>query len=422
MNPLMKIPIALSVLILAAAASLRWYDSQRLTAVRESHAKLVAQAATLGIFPGASRRNDSTRDTRHGRRDDEINTTKVLAEFVAFAKEMEASGKALDSPVGADKQRMKEMMDRVSLLSPAQLKILITGVGVAKDLKDPLRLHLITFSLNLLTSDHPRTALEIFAESPNLLGNNTSLTACYVKSPLTNLAEEDPAAALEWIRKNTEKYPDRVMSAAKEGVISGIAENDPKLAFKALRELGLQDNYMALLILANAGKTPKIRTAIFAAIRDYQANSPEDQTAKMMTGIFTGKLASEGFAPATQWFAGANFTPSELETVVSSLSGSIKTDETSQWIDWVSEKRPAEKSERHIRKIVAKWTENDFQAAGKWLASTPASPTKNTAIRSYAETVSKYDPATATQWAMTLPPGPDRDATLKHIQDHLPAK
>jgi hypothetical protein len=64
-----------------------------------------------------------------------------------------------------------------------------------------------------------------------------------------------------------------------------------------------------------------------------------------------------------------------------------------------------------IHQIVRIWTETDYQAAGKWLATTPAGPTKNIAIRSYAETVSTLDPVTATQWAMTLPPGPDRDAT-----------
>jgi hypothetical protein len=83
---------------------------------------------------------------------------------------------------------------------------------------------------------------------------------------------------------------------------------------------------------------------------------------------------------------------------------------------------PTGNSVGHIEKLVRKWTKDDYQAAGKWLATTPASPTKNAAVRSYAETVSASDPATATQWAMTLPPGPDRDATLKHIQDHPPTK
>ena len=46
----MKISIALSVLIFAAAASLRWRDAQRLAVVRENHTKLVAEAATFGTL------------------------------------------------------------------------------------------------------------------------------------------------------------------------------------------------------------------------------------------------------------------------------------------------------------------------------------------------------------------------------------
>ncbi len=47
-------------------------------------------------------------------------------------------------------------------------------------------------------------------------------------------------------------------------------------------------------------------------------------------------------------------------------------------------------------------------------------PAENTAIRAYAETISKYEPAAAAQWAMSLPPGKDRDQTLKSIYQNWP--
>ena len=229
-------------------------------------------------------------------------------------------------------------------------------------------------------------------------------------------------AALKWVRENATKFPDLVTDRAKESMLEGMATHDPKLAFTLVGELGLKDTWQALCKISYSSKTSEGRTATLAALRDYLANRPKDQGQSDLIGRFTSGIASEGFAPASQWFAGANFTPAELETVADSLSYSIKPDETSQWIDWIGEKLPVEKAAGPISNIVSRWTERDYQAAGKWLASTPASPTKNAAIRSYAQTVSALDPATATQWAMTLPPGPDRDATLKHIQDHSPAK
>jgi hypothetical protein len=66
------------------------------------------------------------------------------------------------------------------------------------------------------------------------------------------------------------------------------------------------------------------------------------------------------------------------------------------------------------------WTTHDYEAAGKWLASASDSPARNAAIRGYAKTVFKHDPETAMQWIMTLPPGSDRDNTLKNIHLNWP--
>ena len=99
---------------------------------------------------------------------------------------------------------------------------------------------------------------------------------------------------------------------------------------------------------------------------------------------------------------------------------SVKSAETGQWIEWIGEKLPPEKTTDHIRNLVRNWTTNDYQAAGKWLAATPDGPAKNTSIRTYAETVASYEPETATEWARTLPPGKDREATLKHIHRNWP--
>jgi hypothetical protein len=67
------------------------------------------------------------------------------------------------------------------------------------------------------------------------------------------------------------------------------------------------------------------------------------------------------------------------------------------------------------------WTRNDYQSAGQWLTTAPDGLVKNAAIRSYAETVSPYDPETAAQWALTLPPGNERERTLRRIHQNWPA-
>ena len=69
--------------------------------------------------------------------------------------------------------------------------------------------------------------------------------------------------------------------------------------------------------------------------------------------------------------------------------------------------------------MVNNWTRNDYQAAG---IGEPGAggPTKQTAVRSYAETIARCDPETAAQWALTLPAGKNREETLQHIHRNLP--
>jgi hypothetical protein len=418
----MKISLTLSLLILAIGASLSWHGSQRLAGVRENRTKLVAEAASLGIFPDPSRRKDPDRTSKHNRENKGATAKAFLAEFAAFIKEMEASGKTLDSLDEADMERVKEITASVSSLDPGQLKILVTEVCAAKNLKDEERNWIVASAMRLLADDQPETVLALFTELPDLLNKGNSMRSDLVSTSLTKWATADPMAAFEWVRKNAEKSPHLITDHAKECMMSSIATNNPKLAFKLFGELVLKDNWQALCGMACAAKTPENRMVTLTAIREYLATLPEDQGTRELIGRFAGAIAREGFASASPWFAGADFTPTELESVVDTLSYTIKPDETGQWLEWFGEKLPAEKSSAHIRETVSKWTRDDYQAAGKWLASTPAGPTKNAAVRSYAETVSTTDPATATQWAMTLPPGPDREKTLKHIQENSPAK
>ena len=422
----MKISLALSVLILAAAAGLGWHDHQRLAAVRENHTKLVAEAATLGIALDPSRPADPVRMTKCERENKEAVAKAAAAEFIAFAKEMEAIEKKGGPMDEAQQKRVMEFMDRMMSLDSAQLKILIAQVRADKSLKEESRQGLIGFSIMTLANDHPQAALALFTESSDHLKDSGMMSEHLVSSSLAKWAQDDPMAALEWVRKNGEKFPDLVTDDAKRGMISGTAANDPKLAFKLIGELGIKDTSQAISAITSTAKTPDERTATLVALRDYLATLPDEKarneaTASSMGGLTRG-LAREGFVSATQWIAGANFSPTELESITGGLSHSIKSDEAGQWIEWIGDKLPPKTSETNIRNIVRNWTTNDYQAAGKWLSTAAAGSTKNAAIRSYAETVSSYDPDTATQWAMTLPPGEDRDETLKHIQDNRPAK
>ena len=419
----MKISIAASILILLVAALFGVPNQKRLTVVRQSHAQLVAEAAQLGISLDPSNPAAPVRITKRGRGNKEADAKLAAAEFIAFAKEMEAIEKKGGPPDEAQQKRIMEIMDRMMSLDSAQLKILITELRASKELKDESRQGLIVFSIMTLSNDHPQAALALFTESADLFKDD-GMGNYIVSSSLAKWAKDDPLAALEWVRKNSKKFPDLVTDDAKRGLISGTAVSDPKLAFKLIGELGIKEISQSIDSIISAAKTPEERTATLAAVRGHLKTLPDENTRNEFSGNamrrFTDQITEEGYDAGSKWIAESNFSPTELESFASGLKASDKTGENGQWIEWIAKNLPSEKSENQILKFVGNWTKNDFQAAGKWLATAPAGPTKNTSIRSYAETVSRYEPETAAQWALTLPPGQDRDKTLKKIYNNWP--
>lgn len=418
----MKISSVASILILAVGALFGWRNHQRLTTVRESHAKLLVEAASLGISLDPSNPGDPVRITKRGRGNGGMDGKLIAAEFIAFAKELETAEKN-DGLDETRQKRITDFMDRMMSLDSSLLKILIAEVRENKELKDETRQGLIGFAIMTLADDHPQAALALLTESADPLKEDV-MSKQVISSSLAKWAKDDALAALEWVRKNGRKFPDLIDDQAKRGLISGAAVSEAKLAFKLINELGLKDADSAIDGIIRAAKTPEDRTLTLAALREHLA-TVEGQDIRPETGSnaiseLARSASRDGFASASQWIADAKFTPSELENIRKGLSQNLKTSETGQWIEWFGANLPAGGSDKDIQAIVRNWTENDFQAAGKWLADTPDGPVKEVAVRSYAETVSRYDPETAAQWALTLPAGKDRDQTLKQIHQNWP--
>ena len=420
----MKISIAISVLILAAAAVLGWSDQQRLTAARAGHAKLVAEAALLGITRDPAAGGDPARITKRGRADREAEARAAAVEFIAFAREMEAIEKKGGPPDEATQKRSMDFMERMMSLDAAQLKILIAELRGAKDLKDETRQGLIGFSIMTLANDHPQAALTLFTESADLFKEN-GMGNHVISSALTRWAKDDPLAAVEWLRANGGKFGDEVVQLAKHGVITGTAERDPRLAFQLIKDLGFEDRTdNTIENIVGTARTPEDRTAVLAAFRGHLLSFTKETDRERANNSAMGTLArgmiKEGFEAGAAWIERAKLDPTECEFFARGLHATEKTKDTGRWVEWVGETLPPDKSDGPIKTLIRQWTQNDFQAAGKWLAATPDGSTKNVSIRAYAETVSQYEPETAAQWAMTLPPGKDREETLRNIHGKWP--
>ena len=418
----MKISIAFSLLILVLGSVLGWQENQLHASVRASHEKLVAQAAQLGITLDPTSAVEGVRVTKRGqqREDKEAVAKTLAAEYIAFAKERQAIEKKGGQPAMATQEQAQKFKDRILAMDPTQMKILIAEICASPELEKESRERLIRFPIMILTSDHPQTALALLAESPDFMTENVMNSDAVFES-LKKWAKDDPAAALEWVRANGAKFPDLVDDDTKRGMISGTAMKDPQLAFKLIAELGIKDGDRIIYSIAGAAKTSEQRTATLAALRAHLATLPEGKIRDQASGVAIQELGwntgKEGFEAGSKWIENAALSPEDLADFCESAY-CIKSEESGKWIEWIGTKLPVEKSKGSISMMVLNWMEKDYQAVGKWLAATPAGPSKNISIRRYAETAAFYEPESAVQWAMTLPPGQDRDETLKKIDQN----
>jgi hypothetical protein len=415
----MKFPIAISALILATGAGLGWFEYQRLAAVRKIHRDLVAEAAAVGIAIDPAKPGNAILLANHERDTRDLGPKLTAAEFIAFALELEAFEASNGGrPDEAVHLRILDIMDRMRLLNAAQLKSLITEISTNKEIKEKTRQDLLDFSIMSVANDQPQTALALFSEFSKHF-TDARVAGKILAASLARLAKNDPLAALEWVRANSEHYTTLITEDTKRGMILGAAVQYPKLAFKLADALDFKDASVAIQGIVSAAKSPEERTATLAALRQFTTTITDDTARNAASNIgvrvlFQGIL-QDGYDATNKWLTAANLTQSELETFADGVSAFTKSSDTGQWIEWLDAALPSDKADEKIRNCVSNWTQSDYQAAGKWLAALPDGPTKNSSVRAYAETVSRYEPDSAAQWAMTLPAGNDRDATLKTV-------
>ena len=422
----MKLPLALTFIILVAASFWGVHENRVLTTLREKHQQVIREATALGVSTDASKSVTQTKATKRQREDSSRKVKDFSNTLVAFAKEMKEMEKSGKQPDAEMQKRIMEMVDGMLSLNGGELKLLIAEMRGRTDLDDEMRKNMIGFSIMMLAQQHPETALALFTESSDLMKDNP-MSKHVLSSSLTQWAKDQPLAALEWIKKNAKNHPDLVTDDAKRAVISGAAEKDYGLAFQLADELKLSANDDSILpVMVRSANTPERQAEFLAAIRKQAASmTDKSESDKLMksgvSGLFA-QVSESGYDKAMEWMKTANLSADETSNLADGLNYHTVKAETGKWLDWVSSNSSdANKSENTTRNLVRNWTSNDYKAAGEWLAKTPAGPLKETATMSYLETVAPYDPDVAAQWAETLT-GEKKTNAIKNIHGILTHK
>lgn len=191
-------------------------------------------------------------------------------------------------------------------------------------------------------------------------GSKVTATRALVKQ----WAGQAPEAAAKWVAG----LPDgEVAAAAAQALIDSWAESDPRAA--------------AIWALAQAEFRGDIETVEYG-IAQYTKKDP---------------AAAEAFI---RELVKAYDAPSLAATFAQTLAAGDPTAAVA-WLSRMDARDPLY-ADDHARIILKTWAESDSIAASTWLGEQPGGPRRDAAISGFIETLQRFEPAAATQWAATI--------------------
>lgn len=409
------LPIALSTLLAIPII----LGSKQLSGLRQRHEAVRKEAARLGILPEES--GNPGHKVRPRSETKAVKAEQVLPLAIAYLKECQKARKDKTYKVVNREQRFAEIFDQFKLMSAGQISALVSELYTSEEIPIDASRDLILTAIDALLVNSPADGLDLHVKFIGLTMND--LQNGQMQFAIGRAIAVDPMATLDWMRRNLKEHSALIGQSPRSAVVHAIALTDRKLAFQLINELEL-DPYVGTQTIVSAQKTSKDRIDVLSELREYLPrikNKSERWQAEDYAIAILGKMeAREGFDSATQWTEIAGMSPREIGSFGKEIGDVIKPGEEGEWLEWFDRKLAGTKDQRWLRNIFRTWTENNYQAAGKWLAATPTGNLKNTAVGIYATEISKYEPRSAVQWAVTLSPGPSRDELLHKIYHNWP--
>lgn len=413
----MKASLLITAIILAAGGLLGWKQQVRLATARGDHQAVSAEAAALGLSPGEiAAAGKPPLATKTGRIDSSAGKLAAARDFarelIDFAKEMKEHEKSGQPPDEALQARIMTTLRKFMDLGPEEIKVVIEELRDHPDVDDEMRRGIVGFAVMMMSNEQPESALTLFTESADLVKLD-GMAEHVVASALGKLAERDPFAAIDWIRKNSEKHGKLITDQARSAILASALRQDPKSGLGLIKDLGFKDDHSVLQGISGAVRTPEERDALLGVLR---ADPTQKGRLKETLSSIGGQLSAEGFESSQTWLSSAKLSQEDLDTVVGSINAWNAKSDSGRWIEWMEGKTSGEVLERKTNELVSQWTRQDYKAAGEWIGTLSPGAARTAAIKSYAETVAPYEPEAAEQWANSLPAGKEREELLLKIQ------
>lgn len=418
----MKRSIAITLLIVSAAFWIGRNLDKRIAAAGTASANLAEEARRAGV---------ATTDT--GRVAHRPSEAQLVAEAHAVATAYLNDPKARKPVIVPSHDVANEAEQRIRKLDARQMEILLEDLLTAMESDSEIAAERVTDMLREFARIRPRAALGLISAHAGVLRKSQQL-GDVINEPLSYLAKDDGAGAVSWMREHAPSIPEAVGPGPVFSVFGEIAKVSPRAALELSSSLHLDESqtHDVLYSLISSARTNEARSAVLDALRECRDHKLGGKVAAGLVNQRIGdmgqRLAGEPFASASGWLDRAGLTDQEFGRICESLGGNYTNQggkEPRLWIEWLgSHLSSGQRSsvERTLIGMMDSWAEQDYEAAGKWLAGAPDGRMKQAAVMGYVSAIAPHDLEAALQWVETLPDEQERTTMLKTIHYNLPKK
>ncbi len=228
----------------------------------------------------------------------------------------------------------------------------------------------------------------------------------------------DPTGALAYIDTMEDGDQKRMMTM---GLVNGLASSDPDAA----------SAYILKNIASTAtGEDPRagwMNGRLYEMVADEQVKKGIDSAMAWANGLPDGdfknsalsrvaeQYAREDITKATAWAEGIAGQEGSAEAV-RKVAERLGNENPQEAIDWLV-KLPDGSQDRAIGESFRRWTEKDSVAASQYLATMPASTSKDNAVAGFARQLDREDPASAMVWANTIADTELQASTVRSVAE-----
>lgn len=396
---MMKRSLLMIGLPLAAVMVLGTWNQRRLNTLRHTFSEVMAEASRAGVSISSSSR--PTRSALRDREDGEVQRAIAACREAAVS-----TGRELD----------KKIRGIAEKLSTNRLRDLILAMSQDTTLTPAQRSKIVGLLMKYAAYKASEMVVELAMAHPNILTEDSIFSVVHA---LEGIAEVDLEKALGLAVKINQTSP-QLCKNYKMLPDELVATLPPQRFFGWFLEMGQTPNPWTLDPYFASAKTPEQQAEKVAALRQYLTKL---ETAAQKKEVLSRALRTFGKAAAVSGFesgkAALDLPDLSAEEVHDFLTGCLDADakgEFGNWITHAMEKFPNDEEQLDTTGVFYRWASSDYQSSGKWLSSLTAGPLRDSFVKSYILGVMRVDPEVATQWALTLPPGKDRENSLHYIE------